>query len=201
MTTETFNGNEIAYILTEAQGINEYNSVRYFANGQEILSSELSMVIYNDDQEDVAEVGICIQCDEEYILLEGGICAHCDSLNRKWDIENNVDDAQKEQLGKELNSCATKYNIPLADLLAREIMHTDLDTEQMAIKINDDVYIYSENRDGEYVTCTMDLSDYDLEAINSMISSYYSSVDEVKKIYKEEWKQIVLECIFEEESL
>jgi hypothetical protein len=63
MTTEKFNGSEIASIVTEAQGVNEYNSVRYYINGEEILPSNLLMVVYNDDQEET-------ECDEGIVTQE-----------------------------------------------------------------------------------------------------------------------------------
>jgi hypothetical protein len=44
----------------------------------------------------------------------------------------------------------------------------------------------------------IDINEYDLE---NEISSYYDSVQQVKDIYKEDWKQIVAECIAEQSSM
>lgn len=48
MEEEVFNGNEIASIVSEAQGINDYNSIRFWVDGKEVLASNLKMVVYND---------------------------------------------------------------------------------------------------------------------------------------------------------
>lgn len=88
---------------------------------------------------------------------------------------------------------------------------TDVDNQQVCIKISDDVYIYSQQnkmfydwytddkRDvGEYKTDTIILEEHTTEEIESMISGFYDSLDDLKTENGEKWKQIVCECIFED---
>lgn len=51
MKTESFRGDEIKYIITEAEGINDYSSIRWFWNGNEINAHDIEMVIYNDEEQ------------------------------------------------------------------------------------------------------------------------------------------------------
>jgi hypothetical protein len=52
MAEEAFRGDEIESIVTEASGVNEYNSIRWWWNGNEINARDLELVIYNDKEED-----------------------------------------------------------------------------------------------------------------------------------------------------
>ena len=91
---------------------------------------------------------------------------------------------------------------------------TDQDNQQICIEINEDVYIYSQqtamfydwNEDNEndvedYFTETYDLSELSDEDINKGISGFYSSLEVLKKELPSDWKQIAIECIFEEQAL
>jgi hypothetical protein len=46
----------------------------------------------------------------------------------------------------------------------------------------------------------MDFDDYNEDDLEKGVKSYYKNLDEVKSIYGNDWKQIVLECIFEQEN-
>lgn len=86
-------------------------------------------------------------------------------------------------------------------------MATDPDTEQFAVKLSDDKFLYSEY-DGYYCEVErknirsykseiMDMSRFDVKDMQDAIFGYYGSLEEVKEIYGSDWKQIVLECAFE----
>ncbi len=90
---------------------------------------------------------------------------------------------------------------------------TDVDSQQIGIKINDETFIYSQankfmysweednNKDVEdYSTDTICLSDFDENEISNKISGHYDSIEEIKKEYKDDYKRIVAECIFEYEN-
>ena len=51
MTEQVYRGDEIEYIVTKAEGINEWSSVSWFWNGNEINASDLEIVIYNDEEQ------------------------------------------------------------------------------------------------------------------------------------------------------
>ena len=91
---------------------------------------------------------------------------------------------------------------------------TDQDNQQICIEINEDVYIYSQqtamfydyNEDNErdvedYFTETYNLSELSDEEINEGVMGFYDSLDALKKMTPDNWKQIAAECIFEEEAL
>lgn len=48
MQEEIFTGDDMAFIVTEAEGIKDYNSIRFWVNGEEVEGSDIVMVIYND---------------------------------------------------------------------------------------------------------------------------------------------------------
>lgn len=99
---------------------------------------------------------------------------------------------------------------------------TDPDNHQYCKKINDHCYDYKEfNRNAftlEYLTKnslvvdnlfhndeywiedTIDMSKYTDKEIQNHISAYHEDLDELKSIYGNYWKQVVCECIFEQES-
>ena len=91
---------------------------------------------------------------------------------------------------------------------------TDPDNQQICIEINEDVYIYSQqtamfydyNEDNErdvedYFTETYNLSELSDEEINEGVMGFYDSLDALKEMTPDDWKQIAAECIFEEEAL
>lgn len=83
---------------------------------------------------------------------------------------------------------------------------TDMDCRQQFKKIDENCFLYREDRisnpeTGEtYVyESAMNFDDYDEDELERGVEAYYKNVDEVKSIYGDKWKQIVLECIFEQE--
>lgn len=94
---------------------------------------------------------------------------------------------------------------------SKYILLTDVDNQQIAIKVTDDIWIYSEqdcfeyschkHNDidvEEYITEKINFKDYTLEEIENAVKGYESSLEAHKKIYGDDWKQIALECIFEQ---
>lgn len=97
---------------------------------------------------------------------------------------------------------------------SKYLSYTDQDNQQICIEINEDVYIYSQqtamlydwkednNRDVEdYFTETYDLTELSLDEINEGISGFYGSLDALKKEVPDNWRQIAIECIFEDEAM
>lgn len=82
----------------------------------------------------------------------------------------------------------------------------DDSSNQMFRRINEGSFLYREDRICA-ITCKkfnyqsqMDFDDYTPEDMEKEVLPYYDGgVEEVKKIYGDDWKQIVLECIFEQE--
>ena len=129
---------------------------------------------------------------------------------------------QLEQLLKELNLNLHKFDtvkdiiedIKEKGSVSKYLSETDPDNQQICIEINEDVYIYSQqtalmydwNVDNErdvedYYTETYNLSELSDEEINKGISGFYSSLEKLKNEVPDNWKQIAIECIFEEEAL
>ena len=129
---------------------------------------------------------------------------------------------QLEQLLNELNFNQHKFdnvkNI-IEDLkekgsASKYLSYTDKDNQQICIEINEDVYIYSQqtalaydwNADNEkdvedYYTETYNLSELSDEEINEGVIGFYDSLEKLKNEVPDNWKQIAIECIFEEEAL
>ena len=97
---------------------------------------------------------------------------------------------------------------------SKYLSSTDQDNQQICIEINEDVYIYSQQtamfydwsedneRDVEdYFTETYNLSELSDEEINNGVAGFYGSLDALKKEIPDNWKQIAVECIFEEEAM
>jgi hypothetical protein len=51
MTETTYRGTNIASIISEAEGINDFNSIRFWVKGEEILAEDLKMVVYQEEEE------------------------------------------------------------------------------------------------------------------------------------------------------
>lgn len=99
---------------------------------------------------------------------------------------------------------------------------TDPDNHQYCRKINDHCYSYKEfnrlafspeylkknsltieglfHNDEYWIEDNIDMDGYTEEEIRKHISAYYKDLDDIKSIYGDNWKQIVCECIFEQES-
>lgn len=129
---------------------------------------------------------------------------------------------QLDELLTELNFSLHKFNNVkniIEDLKekgadSKYLSYTDQDNQQICIEINEDVHIYSQqtklfyswDKDNErdvedYFTDTYDFTELSDNDINEGISGFYSSLELLKKEVPDAWKQIVIECIFEENSL
>lgn len=97
---------------------------------------------------------------------------------------------------------------------SKYLSSTDPDNQQICIEINEDVYIYSQqtalvydwNEDNEkdvenYFTETYNLSELSDDEINNGVAGFYSSLDALKKDVAANWKQIAIECIFEDDAM
>ena len=71
-------------------------------------------------------------------------------------------------------------------------------TEQVGIKLDDERWLYSEIDSDGYRATIMDFADYTEKDLENGISGYYANLEEVKEAYGDDWKQIVLECLFEQ---
>ncbi|MCT7563325.1 hypothetical protein ACOTWR_06825 [Aliarcobacter butzleri] len=127
---------------------------------------------------------------------------------------------QLDQLFNELNLNASKFNVKaiIDDIKEKGVKSeylscTDIDNQQYCIELDDNTFIYSQqtlfdynwdrdnNRDViSYYTETYRFTDFSREDIEEAINAYYNSLDEVKKTYPDFWKQIVIECAFENEA-
>lgn len=138
---------------------------------------------------------------EKYDTNQYAINERCeDNISRPID-EYAFDMRQKEQITRFLKS----HNYESSKVF-ENLKFTDLDTEQLAIKISEDIWLYSEYDENNillaepYRTEFMYFDDFSTtEFQEDAISGYYGSIDEVKEIYGNDWKQILLECAFEQE--
>ena len=123
---------------------------------------------------------------------------------------------QKKQILQTLRSASFSYpqaieianNIESYGIESEYISVTDADNQQLSIKLDEGVYLYSQqchffyNYDlsdtdvKAYITEVLDFEDYK-DSIENDISAYYDSLDEIKELYKEDYKMIALECIIE----
>ncbi|MCT7648936.1 hypothetical protein [Aliarcobacter butzleri] len=130
-------------------------------------------------------------------------------------------ETQKNELLLELNLNSSKFNVKkiMDDVkekgaLSEYLSFTDVDNQQVCIELSENVYIYSQqtlpgydwNTDNErdvksYYTETYNFEDFSEKLIGPAISGFYSSLDELKQLVPNNWKQIALECIFEEEAM
>ena len=51
MKERVFNGNQIIWIVSEAEAIKEWNSIRMWYKGVEISTTDLELVFYNVNQD------------------------------------------------------------------------------------------------------------------------------------------------------
>jgi hypothetical protein len=127
---------------------------------------------------------------------------------------------QKEQLLKELKYaivCGHNHLQKVSTDITEKgsdseyLLFTDPDSQQVAIKVNDDIWIYSEHDiapycwdehndvDVEYYrTETMNFDDYTTEELEHWVKAYQKSLESHKEVYGDDWKQIALECVFEQ---
>jgi hypothetical protein len=123
---------------------------------------------------------------------------------------------QKEEIVKELKLYGGETSIGMIEEIekyganAKCLSFTDVDNQQVAVKVTEDIWIYSQqekffydwDKDNErdvkeYTTDTIDLADYSANEIESNVMYFYDSLEEMKKECKQNWKQIACECIFE----
>lgn len=128
---------------------------------------------------------------------------------------------QLDQLVIELNLNSIQFNVKeiIEDIekngiKSNHLDFTDVDNQQLCIKLSDDVFIYSQQNKffynwatdndidvAEYYTETYDLSQISNEDLLDGISGFYSSIGAIKKDVSENWKQIAIECYFENEAM
>ena len=51
MDEQVFRGDKIEDVMLSSQGIEEYNSILWFWNGNEINAKDIELVIYNDEEQ------------------------------------------------------------------------------------------------------------------------------------------------------
>ena len=130
-------------------------------------------------------------------------------------------DTQKQQILDELKLLQTtnKYaqiNDVITDIenkgvQSKYILLTDPDNQQIAVKVSDDIWIYSEQDSIDYSweeNNDIDIEDYETqilsfhnfksEELEEAVAGYEDSLDSLKSIYGTGWKQIALECVFEQ---
>ena len=79
---------------------------------------------------------------------------------------------------------------------------TDADRQQYGRKISENVYEFKEYNqlENEWNQMKVNLTEYTLEEIESIISPYYKSIQQVKELYDNNSNWILAECIFEQET-
>jgi len=85
---------------------------------------------------------------------------------------------------------------------------TDPDNQQYGRKLAAGHYEFKEKNpkfefdkdENEWIEDDILLNMYDEVTIKKHISAYHDSINEIKRIYGEDWEWIVAECIFEQES-
>lgn len=117
----------------------------------------------------------------------------------------NISENQLKEIKKE----AALYGIEVQE---SELYQTDDGMEQWCYIVDEARAIYSQNdsfsysRESDiygkelYRTELMDFRDYE-ESIDGAISAYYDTLDELQAEHPEIWRQIVLECAFEQEYM
>lgn len=118
----------------------------------------------------------------QYVLAYGRVLA---MSNASFDSLNDAIDAYDEEDGWKVS---------------------DPDCRQKFKKLDENRFLYKEDRISNPETketyvyeSMMDFDDYDENDLEKGVKAYYRNLDEVKRIYGDDWKQIVLECIFEQE--
>ena len=91
MKHESFRGDEVASIATEAQGIDDWNSVRWFANGNEINSHDLEMIVYIEDELILSDCAD--ECEAD--LAEREANEELDQMEEKYE---EIDDKCREYM-------------------------------------------------------------------------------------------------------
>jgi hypothetical protein len=127
------------------------------------------------------------------------------SDTQKQEIIFELKAASRDDLVKEIKENGAEAQI---------LDFTDVDNQQLCIKLSEDVYVYSQqskffydwNTDNEidveeYYTDTIDLSMLTEKEIKSGISAFYGSIDKIQKIHGDDYKQIIAECIFETNAM
>lgn len=55
MKEHRFSGEEMAYIVAEAESVETYQSVKIFVHGQEVSQNDVEMIFYDDGSDDDSE--------------------------------------------------------------------------------------------------------------------------------------------------
>lgn len=87
----------------------------------------------------------------------------------------------------------------------KKVSKTDDSCDQLNIELAEDVYLFSQatflfkGKKYNYYSEILDFKDFeDASTQKDAIDGFYDSVDEVKEIYGDNWKLIVMECAFEQ---
>ena len=84
---------------------------------------------------------------------------------------------------------------------------TDLDNEQYGRQIDTRIFEFKEKNRGlseygeyEFIEIYVNLDNYTEGEVEEYIYPYYNNLEEIKKLYGEDYDWIIAECIFEQES-
>jgi len=116
-------------------------------------------------------------------------------LLSEWLTDNTVDEFKKEFWIAEARNIIERQ----MQYIKKENESwtcTDEDNQQYGRQLSERIFEFKERG----YTDIIKLDDYNLKEINNIISSYYLSIEELKKEYKENSDWIIAECIFEQES-
>lgn len=111
-------------------------------------------------------------------------------------------DKQKKSIIGELRG--TKYEELIKSLKFNKLKFSDCDTNQLNIKLEEDVYLFSQadtirgTLKTDYRSEILCFKDFSEKEQKESICGYYGSIEQVKEIYGDDWKLIVMECAFEQ---
>lgn len=191
--------NLIAKLLTQKADQNNVIDLNAYASALDVMFDEISKLHINDLKqlfpkafapliEDIETIASYIEADLE-----------CKNINE--------------------NAALDDYLIFSEKYLHFGWVCTDPDNKQYCKKASEGHYHGKKLADGHYLfkelnpkykldpenECKWIEEDIILKAftddqINNHISAYYSSIDQIKELYGEDWELVVAECIFEQES-
>lgn len=99
------------------------------------------------------------------------------------------------------------YPAYLESINFEDLKFIDFDYEQIGIKLDEGIFLYSQNDEGVEAYPNLEWYEYRTEIIkyddyigkeDDVVSGYYKDLGHVKKKYLDDWKQIVVECAFEQ---
>jgi len=112
-----------------------------------------------------------------------------------------ISEEQKESILDELKGSGyASFENPL-----KHVSFTDDSCDQLNIELAENVYLFSqatfllEGKKYNYYSEILDFDDFqDTKEQQKAIDGFYDSIEEVKEIYGDDWKFIVMECAFEQ---